>query len=747
MERKTLKTGNTKKVVSVCFRANITFLFALMLLFSYFVTPVFAEEKEETASTALDGSAQANGISVTTTTDKESYKDGETAVLTVSVKNTNDYDLSDIKIDFSVPKNFDLTDKESRTQTIDVLAAGESKDFQLTATVTEDPNALLVESVAKFSSTALIAALIAAIILIAMIYIINLLGGNHKTPKPPKKAISSILVIALLTASMSSMTSVVSVSAFTEEGLAEEGDFSRVVVHDPSIVKDPETGTYYIFGSHRAFAKTDNLIGWKPFQLNISTDYETVFKEPWTSWSQPASPNASLSGMMWAPDVIWNDTMKKWCMYMSINGDNWCSSICLLTADNIEGPYTFIDEVVYSGINNPRVQVDPAKTDIYKVLGEDADLERYAQTSFSCINAIDPCVRYDENGDLYMSYGSWSAGIYMLKLDKETGLRDYTTTYETERDVSDAYLGIKIAGGYYNSGEASYIIHAGDYYYLFMSYAALEAMGGYQMRIFRSKEITGPYVDQNGVNAIWKKAEDIKKTGYGVKIFGSYEMSGLQKVQVAQGHNSAFVDDDGKIYVVYHTRFQSDNGRNEGHQVRVHQLFLTEDDWLVAAPYEYSGETLPEEGYSNNDVCMTYDFIYHEPTKYYQVVGNVQLGIVGNEEQTTKTIEGIQKEMIVAHRQAIVEFNLSYTHEGAEKVALHKDGTVTGDYTGTWKFTEGANVEMVLNNVTYKGIFIKQQDEATTRDMRMTFTILGDNITVWGVQTGDLHSEDTTVES
>ena len=209
MERKTLKTGNTKKIVSVCFRANITFLFALMLLFSCFVTPVFAEEKEETASTALDGSAQANGISVTTTTDKESYKDGETAVLTVSVKNTNDYDLSDIKIDFSVPKNFDLTDKESRTQTIDVLAAGESKDFQLTAIVTEDPNALLVESVAKFSSTALIAALIAAIILIAMIYIINLLGGNHKTPKPPKKAISSILVIALLTASMSSMTSVV----------------------------------------------------------------------------------------------------------------------------------------------------------------------------------------------------------------------------------------------------------------------------------------------------------------------------------------------------------------------------------------------------------------------------------------------------------------------------------------------------------------------------------------------------------
>lgn len=30
----------------------------------------------------------------------------------------------------------------------------------------------------------------------------------------------------------------------------------RVSVHDPSIVWEPETQTYYIFGSHRAAAKT-----------------------------------------------------------------------------------------------------------------------------------------------------------------------------------------------------------------------------------------------------------------------------------------------------------------------------------------------------------------------------------------------------------------------------------------------------------------------------------------------------------
>ena len=39
-----------------------------------------------------------------------------------------------------------------------------------------------------------------------------------------------------------------------------------------------------------------------------------------------------------------------------------------------------------------------------------------------------------------------------------------------------------------------------------------------------------------------------------VSPFSSYDMHGIDQVQVAQGHNSAFVDDDGKIFLIYHTR-------------------------------------------------------------------------------------------------------------------------------------------------------------------------------------------------
>ena len=50
----------------------------------------------------------------------------------------------------------------------------------------------------------------------------------------------------------------------------------------------------------------------------------------------------------------------------------------------------------------------------------------------------------------------------MLKLDPTTGLRDKTYTYETTDGTavgatSDAYQGLKLAGGNHMSGEAPYI--------------------------------------------------------------------------------------------------------------------------------------------------------------------------------------------------------------------------------------------------------------------------------------------------
>lgn len=483
------------------------------------------------------------------------------------------------------------------------------------------------------------------------------------------------------------------------DDVAVDVNYKRVSVHDPSIVY--AEGKYYLFGSHMAWAKSDDLMNWETFKMNINDEYGTLFGKEWSEYCK-SDTNPELGGNLWAPDVIYNEAMNKYCMYMSVNGDDWNSVIVMLTADNIEGPYEYAGPIVYSGFNTETHNVE--LTDVYQVLGEGADLTRYQSTSNTKINAIDPCVKYDNNGDLWMSFGSWFGGIYLLKLDANTGLRDYTYTYETVANESDAYYGYKIAGGLAVSGEGSYIIQDNDYYYLFLSYGGLTATGGYQMRIFRSENIYGPYVDENGNSAVYTKNENNLFAKNGIRIMGSYDWSGSNEIRVAQGHNSVIKTDDGKIFCVYHSRFADGKGGNtEAHEVRVQQMFANEDGWLICAPYEYSGETITDTTFDMEDMAGDYEFIIHTQTMYYQE--SAAFGKLGVQE--------------------------------AINITLNEDGTVTGDKEGTWTYKEGTNdMSIVIDNVTYKGKFIEMANERSYKGGKhklvMTFSALGDNICVWG---------------
>ena len=508
----------------------------------------------------------------------------------------------------------------------------------------------------------------------------------------------------------------------------------RVSVHDPSIVWDQATSTYYVFGSHRAAAKCSNLMSWTAFTAPWATatsndaanadafttpqvtkvkkggvEYDLNFNA--FAWSARGSEGYNVDGMMWAPDVIYNKKMGKYCMYLSINGDYWYSSIILLTADNIEGPYRYQAPVVMSGFRSGNSYKD---TDLEIVLGTQASLpERYAPSDNygnHWPNAIDPCVFYDEDGNLRMSYGSWSGGIFMLDLDEETGLRDYDATYAVS-ETSDPYFGKKIAGGYYASGEASYIEYVGGYYFLFMTYGGLEAAGGYQMRVFRSLNPDGPYVDSKGSTALLDKrytnfgpTEDDGNRG--VNIFGAYNEWGYQTVgqygERSQGHNSIIAAQDGRTYLVYHTRFQN---LGEGHEVRVHQVFQNEEGWLVACPFEYTGEGIKSAGVAAAQKVATADI----PGKYKLLIHPYGLD------------------------------HAAKAFAAPVEVELKADGTISGAQTGTWSVRAGTSYVTLTIGDEYKGVMIPQTLEP--RDEKApAFTGLCSKtgVTVWAYKYAEL---------
>ena len=505
----------------------------------------------------------------------------------------------------------------------------------------------------------------------------------------------------------------------------------RIAVHDPSIVMDV-TGSnannplYYIYGSHLGRAKTyatGNYQIWKTFKtgeenagtcnslfadvngklVNFKDAYSTqlVKKVKNCKGEEVDFPNFdahawqakgnNVKGMQWAPDVIYNKTMKKWCMYMSLNGDNWCSTIVCFISDDLEGPWIYQGPVVCSGFsgryahNGFAASGDWKNTDLAIATGCTSLPQRYNTDEWSPYgpNCIDPCVFYDDDDNLWMSYGSWFAGIFMIKLDKENGLRDYTNTYPYQvkgvtttagaadaNATSDPYFGKKIAGGWGVSGEASYIQKVGKYYYLFMSYGGLTAAGGYQIRVFRSEKPDGPYKDCltfTGIGAVYDKPRvnfgtDANRDE-GVKLFGNYQWETMPNAELAQGHNSAIVDHKGRALIVYHTRFLN---RDEEHEVRVHQLFVNQDGWLVAAPYEFSGET-----YTDNDIATQQLYDATEVAGDYQIIAH-------------------------PYRQNTAAMD----YEKPVTIHLNADGSISGEYTGKWELVSGTS----YINLTLKGV-------------------------------------------
>ncbi len=497
---------------------------------------------------------------------------------------------------------------------------------------------------------------------------------------------------------------------------------TRVSVHDPSAVWDAQSAQYYIFGTHRGQAKTTDLYHWTmqspsvPWGIpNGSGGVDivastTAFNTPQVKqvnkggvmvdlppfnaqyWASQASTNYDINGNLWAPDIIYNKAMGKWCQYLSVNGDNWASSIVMLTADKITGPYVYQAPVVISGFNGTNTN-SYKSTDLEIVLGTQASLpSRYAKGSSwgtTWPNCIDPCVFYDANGNLWMTYGSWSGGIFSLQLDEQTGLRDYNVNYPlvgaTNNYTSDPYYGKKIAGGYYVSGEGSYVHHVGNYYYLFVTYGGLDSKGGYEMKVFRSQNPDGPFVAPNGTSAVYSSYQmnyGLNGITLGEKIIGAYDDWGFMTVgtkgELSQGHNSVITDAKGRTLLVYHTRF---NDGTEGHQVRVHQLFSNQDGWLVAAPFEFTGETLTDA-----DVSTSQRF------NAQQVAGSYQ---------------------VMIHKQKMDYANQEVVRPVA--ITLNTDGSVSGTYTGTWSLVDGTSyINLTVAGLTYKGVVMEQQMEPTT---------------------------------
>lgn len=227
---------------------------------------------------------------------------------------------------------------------------------------------------------------------------------------------------------------------------------------------------------------------------------------------------------------------------------------------------------------------------------------------------------------------------------------------------------------------------ASGYYYLFVSYGGLTREGGYQIRQFRSKKVTGPYTDTEG-NTFGYVTDH---SAYGLKMMGNYRFPSLKTAYMAPGHCSAMRDEDGKFYLVYHQRFDSGS---EYHEPRVHQMFINEDGWMVAAPFATAGESLEDARYQE---------ISQIQGTYYCVNHGTDIS--------------------------------SDIHDAAE-MKIKKDGSIqfADGRKGNCNLSKESNyITLVIEDITYKGIIVDMQDEAGNA-VRCIMAAGNNNESIWAV--------------
>lgn len=497
--------------------------------------------------------------------------------------------------------------------------------------------------------------------------------------------------------------------------------FTNVSVHDPSIIK--ADGVYYIFGTHIEAARSEDLMSWTRFTNGYRTPGNALYGDLSANlaesfaWAGEDDADSKGGYAVWAPEIFWNEhyvhedgTKGAYMLYYSVSSTYIRSAIGFAVSREIEGPYEYVDTIVYSGFTEHEAY--DANSDVNKVwtntnipkLIESGQLSGVNEAWFTSNgaynnrlypNAIDANLFYDTDGRLWMSYGSWSGGIFLLEIDPVTGRAIYPgEDGETEDGrMIDRYFGTKIAGGYTKSGEGPYIVYDDEtgYYYLYMTYGWLGADGGYNMRLFRSERPDGPYLDIQGQHAVLPGSVD--NAPYGNKLMGNFIFerlpgdpgSGSGIGYASPGHNSVLIDQElGKRFLVFHTRFPN---RGEMHEVRVHQLFMNKDGWPVAAPYRYAGETLEE--IEEDWLVGSYKIINH---------GKDNLAVL----------------------------------KKPERIRFEADGTITGAASGTWQKTDRWYATITLNGVTYEGVYVWQWDPVTSNYV-LAFTAVSDEgMTLWG---------------
>lgn len=428
--------------------------------------------------------------------------------------------------------------------------------------------------------------------------------------------------------------------------------------HDPSFIEVEEDGktVYYLFSTgwnditnyenvrtygnaiHRS---DDGMMTWDYVgrTFNYATRQEDFVDAEAGKWLYDGKCTgfSEADASWWAPDIVPCPSGGYWLYTCVVDGSSnsqgmqigggYYARACILLyhADYIyQGEFKYVGVLMQSSI----------------LRGE----------SVKDVNGIDPQIIYTPDGKMYMAYGSFGSGNYIIELDPETGLRKDGKGWQThetirgyiEHDIQDLYKntqnaeadgksvgwvhdyygtniskqnmeapviarhdGVKIADetAQYDENGEPVGVEGKTYYYSMHSYNGLS--DDYQMWGGRSESVLGVYKSAMGKGIVFNQGSNNASNlalNEGNKYMGAFRWSNKSADSkeidiILPGHNDLFTDKYGTNLAAYITRTPSYASASSTPSLgsvpwvaQVHQYYLNSVGDLVINPNRYAKE-------------------------------------------------------------------------------------------------------------------------------------------------------------
>ncbi len=603
-----------------------------------------------------------------------------------------------------------------------------------------------------------------------------------KLTRIPKRVLACVLAVLMVLSCLTMLP-------FT--GFAANENHAKL--ESPAVVQDGDK--YYAFGNDGVVYKSSDMAKWELLYGDENNPAYGYLAEGAFAYIRDNlfGDSGLQQNALDSPEVV--NINGKWYLYLSIM-DGSRSMIVVGTSENIEGPYNGFQKVLETGFNRgdatdvlqsyfSKSYVGQEMPDAVEQWGKGTC---YYYSNFLGLNyqwfteelprAYAPSIT-QYNGEYYMAYGYRNGGIWLQKIDTDTGLVDFTWSggnwnngcagnsaeekrssanhylpedcYDTDAVDThrlDPYFGQLIAhtteGGdtdtlestVSRAGEEPELYAVGDTLYLQVTYGGADNGDGYNVRSYKhtSEDYTAAagdvrmldFKDMNGELGVDNANEsmieaDSNRTG--LKLMGDYNLPGTPEGEyyTSPGASSVTQGEDGMLFYNYQVKTNfSANGtvKSAEAEMRSHILLHNSENQPLVMPFEYTGA-------ADKDL---YEAAIGDANAEYDIDND----IAGQYYVTMTTDE------------------TSTAKQGITGLTLTAGHLVAGAFSGSWDFEDitlpdGSTYQNGLvitdeNGNEYHGAFLKQSPEdpntlnaAEGESAPVTFAIVVGNTTYWGV--------------